>query len=87
VSSINPIGFLLPTVNFIAGVSAFFLAPHIRTKLGSSAALSIMVHLSDNLLLQLLNPCSTPEDKYLCIYVESSAPNQEIISLLRNAIV
>jgi hypothetical protein len=26
-------------------------------------------------------------DKYLCIYLESSAPSQEIISRLRNAII
>jgi hypothetical protein len=27
------------------------------------------------------------KDKYLCLYEESSAPNQEIISKLRNAII
>jgi hypothetical protein len=27
------------------------------------------------------------KDKYLCIYVEFSAPNQEILSQLRNAII
>jgi len=32
-------------------------------------------------------PLTEKNDKYLCIYLESSAPYQEIISKLRNAII
>lgn len=32
-------------------------------------------------------PLTERNDKYLCIYIESSAPYQEIISKLRNAII
>jgi hypothetical protein len=32
-------------------------------------------------------PLNEPGDKYLCIYVESSVHNQEIMSKLRNAII
>jgi hypothetical protein len=32
-------------------------------------------------------PLTETNDKYLCIYLESSAPYQEIISKLRNAII
>jgi hypothetical protein len=45
-----------------------------------------IIEIENNMRLAV-SPLNETEDKYLCIYVESSAPNQEIISKLRNAII
>ena len=44
-----------------------------------------IVEIDDNVRLAIA-PLNERKDKYLCIYVESSAPNRDIISKLRNAI-
>jgi hypothetical protein len=41
----------------------------------------------DNKAKLAVAPLNETNDKYLCVYVESSAPSQEIISKLRNAII
>ena len=45
-----------------------------------------IIEIDDNVRLAIA-PLNERKDKYLCIYVESSAPDQEIISQLRNAII
>ena len=45
-----------------------------------------IVQIDDNVMLAVA-PLNERNDKYLCIYVESSAPNRDIISQLRNAII
>ena len=45
-----------------------------------------MLEIDDNVRLAIA-PLNERKNKYLCLYVESSAPNQEIISQLRNAII
>ncbi|MFY9796561.1 MAG: hypothetical protein WAJ93_12820 [Candidatus Nitrosopolaris sp.] len=45
-----------------------------------------IIEIDDNVRLAIA-PLNERKDKYLCIYVESSAPNREIISQLRNAII
>ena len=45
-----------------------------------------IIEIDDNVRLAIA-PLNERKDKYLCIYVESSAPNQEIISQLGNAII
>jgi hypothetical protein len=45
-----------------------------------------IVEIDDNVMLAIA-PLNERKDKYLCIYVESSAPNRDIISQLRNAII
>jgi hypothetical protein len=45
-----------------------------------------IVEIDDNVMLAVA-PLNERKDKYLCIYVESSAPNRDIISQLRNAII
>src|SRR5215469_6337208 len=44
------------------------------------------IAIDDNARLAIVS-LNGRNDKYLCIYVESSAPNQVIISQLRNAII
>ena len=44
-----------------------------------------IIVIDDNVRLAIA-PLNERKDKYLCIYVESSAPNRDIISQLRNAI-
>jgi len=45
-----------------------------------------IVEINDNVMLAVA-PLNERKDKYLCIFVESSAPNRDIISQLRNAII
>jgi hypothetical protein len=45
-----------------------------------------IIEIDDNVRLAIA-PLNERKDKYICIYLESSAPNQEIISQLRNAII
>jgi hypothetical protein len=45
-----------------------------------------VVGIDDNVMLAIA-PLNERKDKYLCIYVESSTPNRDIISQLRNAII
>jgi hypothetical protein len=45
-----------------------------------------IVEIDDNVRLAIA-PQNERKNNYLCLYVESSAPNQEIISQLRNAII
>ena len=45
-----------------------------------------IIEVENNMRLAVA-PLNETEDKYLCIYVESSAPNQEIISTLRNVVI
>jgi hypothetical protein len=44
-----------------------------------------IIKINDNVRLAVAS-LTEGRDKYLCIYLESSAPSQEIISRLRNAI-
>ena len=41
----------------------------------------------DNNVRLAVAPLNERKDKYLCVYVESSAPSREIITKLRNAII
>jgi hypothetical protein len=45
-----------------------------------------IIEIDDKLRLAVA-PLNETEDKYLCIYIESSAPKREIISKLRNAVI
>ena len=45
-----------------------------------------IIKIDDNVMLAVAL-LTEGRDKYLCIYLESSAPSQEIISKLRNAII
>ena len=45
-----------------------------------------IIEIDDNITLAITS-LTEGKDKYLCIYLESSAPSQEIISKLRNAII
>ena len=44
-----------------------------------------IIEIDDNVRLAI-GPLNERKDKYLCVYVGSSAPNRDIISQLRNAI-
>jgi hypothetical protein len=45
-----------------------------------------IIKIDDNAMLAVAS-LTEGKDKYLCMYLESSAPSQEIISKLRNAII
>lgn len=45
-----------------------------------------IVEINDNIRLAI-SPLNERKDKYLCVYIESSASDQEIKSKLRNAII
>ncbi|MDQ6666649.1 MAG: hypothetical protein M3Y53_00305 [Thermoproteota archaeon] len=45
-----------------------------------------ITEIDDNVRLAMA-PLTERNDKYLCIFLESSAPSQEILSKLRNAII
>ena len=45
-----------------------------------------IIEINDNVMLAVA-PLNERKDRYLCVYIESSASGQEIISKLRNAII
>jgi hypothetical protein len=64
-----------------------FCSPYSNKKEQQQEEMHFEVTEIDDSVRLAIAPLNERKDNYLCIYVGSSAPNQEIISQLRNAII
>jgi hypothetical protein len=73
--------YLVPAIKKIE-----FRSPYSKEKEQQDEIHFEIIVIDDNVRLAIAQ-LNERKDKYLCIYVESSAPNQEILSQLRSAII